>query len=261
MGSCPVTLGAGTIADVVPRERRATAMAAYVLCGVFGPTIGPICGGYLTPVAGWRWTFWLMAILSAPVTLATLAFARETYPYVLLGRKTRRLRCETGNQALRSALDLAMTPRTLFAISITRPLRMLASPIVFFLSLYVAIAYSYLYLCFTTFPRVFGDQYGFDSRAAGLATLGLAIGSVLGIAICGAVMDRLSTHLARANGGDPQPEHRLPIMAVGGILVPVGLFWYGWTAERQAHWILPIIGTGFLAAGMMMTFVGVVDPF
>jgi MFS family permease len=230
-------------------------MSAYVLGGVLGPCIGPICGGYLTPAAGWRWVFWFMAIISAPVALVTLFFARESYPYVLLKHKTARLRRETGNEALRSALDLGLAPKALFLRSISRPLRMLTSPVVFALSLYVAVVYSYLYLCFTTFPRVFGDQYGFDSRASGLATLGLAIGSILGIALCAAVIDRLSAMLARRHGGDLQPEYRLPTMALGGLLVPIGLFWYGWSAEAQTHWIVPIIGTGFIAGGMMMTYV------
>jgi len=36
--------------------------------------------------------------------------------------------------------------------------------------------------------------------------------------------------------------------------VPVGLFWYGWTAETHQHWILPIIGTIFVGIGLLGTF-------
>lgn len=254
-GSCPITLGTGSIADMVPHEKRAGAMGAYVIGAVLGPSLGPIAGGYLTPAAGWRWAFWLMAIAMSPLAIVVVLFMRESYPFVLLERKTERLRQQTGNMKLRSALDTGKTARELFSFSIFRPLKMLLLPIVFLLSLYTATVYSYLYLCFTTFPRVFGIQYGFGSGPSGLATLGMGIGSFFGVFFCGAVSDKLSASLAEKHGGEVKPEYRLPTILIGGILIPIGLFWYGWTAEKKLHWILPIIGTAFLGAGMIITYV------
>lgn len=256
MGSCPITLGTGSIADMIPREKRAGAMAAYVIGAVLGPVLGPVCGGYLTPVAGWRWNFWLMAIASGVMTVVVFLFVHESYPYVLLKRKTERLqKQQPDNPNLRSALDTGKTPRELFYFSILRPLKMLMSPIVFLLSLYAAIVYSYLYLSFTTFPMVFGDQYGFGSGPSGLATLGLGVGCIVGVVFCGATAERLSKHLTQKNGGEVRPEYRLPNLAIGAICVPIGLFWYGWTAENKTHWIVPIIGSSFLSAGMIITYV------
>ncbi|RFU29644.1 hypothetical protein B7463_g6702, partial [Scytalidium lignicola] len=253
MGSCPVTLGAGSIADMIPAERRAGAMAAYIIGVILGPSIGPICGGYLSPAAGWRWEFWLMAIAAGVVTVPVM-FMNETYSYVILERKTERLRKERGNPDLRSALNTGKTPRQLFVFSILRPLKMLISPIIFLLSLYTAVVYSYLYLCFTTFPGVFSTKYGFGTGAAGLVTLGYGIGSVLGLFVCGATSDRLSKYLTQKYGGETKPEYRLPIMVLGGFLTPIGLFWYGWTAEAATHWIVPIIGTSFIGGGMIITY-------
>lgn len=255
MGSCPVTLGTGSIADMVPSEKRAGAMGAYVIGAVLGPSIGPIAGGFLAPAAGWRWTFWLMAIASGVMTVVAILFVHESYPYVLLERKTKRLRKQTGNVSLRSALDAGKTPRKLFAFSILRPLKMLLSPIVFLLSLYAAVVYSYLYLCFTTFETVFGGQYGFNSGESGLATLGLGVGSVVGVLACGVAVEKISKHLTEKNGGDPRPEYRLPPMVFGAFCTPIGLFWYGWSAEAKAHWIVPILGTVFIGMGMVVTYV------
>ncbi|KAM5429352.1 hypothetical protein McanMca71_002963 [Microsporum canis] len=253
-GSCPVTLGTGSIADMVAQEKRAGAMAAYIIGAVLGPSIGPIVGGYLTPTAGWRWAFWLMAIATAPIAIMVVLFMQESYPFVLVKHKTERLRKETGNMKLRSALDTGKTPSQLFAFSILRPLKMLLLPIVFSLSLYAAIVYSYLYLCFTTFPQVFGEQYGFGSGPSGLATLGIGIGSIFGVFFCGAVSDKLSAYLTKKHGGKTKPEYRLPTIVIGGIFVPTGLFWYAWTSENKLHWIVPIIGTGFLGGGMVITY-------
>lgn len=188
--------------------------------------------------------------------IPTFLFMKESYPYVILKRKTERLRRDTGNPNLRSALDKDKNTKELFVFSIVRPIKMLfMSPIVFLLSLYASTIYSYLYLCFTTFPRIFQNQYGFSSGPAGLAYLGIGIGSFIGLLLCGAISDRLVKLLTRKHGGDPKPEYRLPALVIGAIMVPIGLFWYGWTAEHKAHWILPIIGTGFLGGGMVISIV------
>ncbi|KAI4640229.1 uncharacterized protein J4E78_010701 [Alternaria triticimaculans] len=196
-----------------------------------------------------------MAIACGVMTLVSIFFVRESYPYVLLERKAQCLRKETGNSFLRSALDSEKTPRSLFVFSITRPLKLLLSPIVFLLSLYAPMVYSYLYLCFTTFEIVFYGQYGFSSGEAGLATLGIGTGLVLGRVICGMAANAVSKRLTEKHGGDPKPEYRLPPMILGGLCTPIGLFWYGWSAQTRVHWIVPIVGTVFIGMGMVFTYV------
>ena len=181
---------------------------------------------------------------------------RETYAYLILQRKTDRLRKETGNLHLRSALDTGKDPKELFRFSIVRPLKMLfLSPIVFMMSLYMATIYGYLYLMFTTYPRVFQVQYGFSNGSVGLTYLGSGIGAFFGLVLCGAVSDRLVVALTKRNGGTAIPEYRLPSMFLGALIVPIGLFLYGWTADKKVHWIVPIIGSGFVGAGMFAVFV------
>lgn len=62
-GAAPLTIGGGTIADVIPPERRGAAIAVYALGPILGPVVGPICGGFLAEAKGWRWVFWLLTIL------------------------------------------------------------------------------------------------------------------------------------------------------------------------------------------------------
>ena len=184
---------------------------------------------------------------------------RETYAYVILQRKTNRMRRETGNSHLRSALDTGRDPKELLKFSIVRPLKMLLlSPIVFILSLYQAVVYGYLYLLFTTFPRVFQIQYGFSSGSVGLTYLGAGVGSFFGLIICGAASDRLVATLTKRNGGAAKPEYRLPLMYLGAFFIPIGLFLYGWSADKNVHWIVPIIGTAFIGVGMFTIFVSII---
>ena len=157
---------------------------------------------------------------------------------------------------LRSVLDTGKDPKELFKFSIVRPIKMLfRSPIVFFISLYMATVYGYLYLLFTTFPRVFQGRYGFSNGSVGLTYLGAGIGAFVGLLFCGIVSDRLVAALTKRYGGIAKPEYRIPVMFIGAFVVPTGLFLYGWAAEKKVHWIAPIIGSGFLGAGMFAIFV------
>ena len=96
------------------------------------------------------------------------------------------------------------------------------SPIVLFLALEVSIVYGYLYLLFTTFTFVFRDQYQFGAGAAGLAYLGLGVGFLLGLFGTGVTSDYVAKR--RAAGTEIKPEHRLPPLILGALLVPMGLF-------------------------------------
>ncbi len=45
-----------------------------------------------------------------------------------------------------------------------------------------------------------------------------------------------------------KPEYRLRPLPVGAVLLPVGLFIYGWTAEYHTHWIAPVSNSIFPAS-------------
>lgn len=257
-GCCPLTLGAGTLADMIAAEHRGAAMASWAMGPLMGPVIGPIAGGYLTEAKDWRWSFWVVSMVGGVIVILGFAFMRETDARALLEQKTKKLRKETGNPKLRSALDTGRTTKELFRAATIRPGKMLLfSPIIFSLSLYMAMVYGYLYLLFTAIPMVFQQQYGFTTGQVGLSYIGFGVGSMIGLGIAGGMSDRIFQRLTKKNGGDPKPEYRLPIMAIGSVFVPVGLFLFGWTADKDEHWILPIIGTTFVGLGMVTAFMSI----
>ncbi|KAK9312868.1 major facilitator superfamily domain-containing protein [Lipomyces starkeyi] len=263
-GSCPLTVGPGSIADCFKQEERGKVMAVWTLPVLLGPTIGPVAGGYLSESLGWRWDFWFLIIVTSAVFILSLILQRETYPPTILQRRVHRLRKSTGNQALQSALQSADPPKQLLLASVVRPTKMLLfSPIVLGLSICTAISYGFLYLLFTTMTVVFEDQYGISASNVGLTYLGIGVGQFIGLIAFGAVSDLILKNMAK--GGEMKPEYRLSPLLVGASLVPIGLLWYGWTAEYKAHWILPIIGTVFVGIGMITIFLPVttylVDAF
>ena len=62
-GSAPLAIGGGTIADLIPQERRGKYMGIYALGPALGPIFGPVIGGFLTGAKGWRWLMWLLLII------------------------------------------------------------------------------------------------------------------------------------------------------------------------------------------------------
>ena len=186
--------------------------------------------------------------------IACLGFIPETYPPRLLEFKASRLRKATGNPSLRSKYDKGQTPGRLFRQSIVRPTKMLiCCPIVVIVSLLLAIAYSYMYLMFTTFTEVFEMAYGFNSGEAGLTYLGLGIGSLIGQYAMDLFMKWRRRQILAKNEA-PKPEDYLPPLIVAGFLLSTGLFWYGWAVEYKVHWIVPILGTAVCGIGITPFF-------
>ncbi|KAI1776438.1 MFS general substrate transporter [Hypoxylon cercidicola] len=244
----PLTIGGGTIADVTPQEKRGVAMAMFVVGPLLGPTIGPIIGGFVSQDIGWRWTFWIILIMSGSLSLAAIFFLRETNATVLLQRKTERLRKETGNTKLTSRLALHMSTRELLARSIVRPVKMVIfSPVTQLLSLYGGLLFGLVFLLFTTFPSVFESQYGFSTSTSGLAYLGLGIGMVCGMVGFSLLSDKLLGQAGSSNVATP--EKRLILMKWFAPVTPIGCFIYGWSAYYRTHWIVPEIGTFIIGFG------------
>jgi hypothetical protein len=65
-----------------------------------------------------------------------------------------------------------------------------------------------------------------------LGTLGLGVGSIIGIFGYTIVSKRISKKMAETDG-DLRPEHGRPPMIVGSFCMPIGLFWYGKFTESK----------------------------
>jgi MFS family permease len=86
---------------------------------------------------------------------------------------------------------------------------------------------------------------------------------VCGMICCRYTLDRFVKYQNGRSGATP--EHRLVPMVIGGIVVPIGLLVYGWTAQVQSHWMLPVFGLaicGFsVASTIISSFSYLVDAF
>ncbi|TGO57091.1 hypothetical protein BOTNAR_0208g00030 [Botryotinia narcissicola] len=245
------TLNDGIIGDMFPPEQRGGAISLISLCPLLGIITGPIIGGYLTAAAGWRWTFWIITIATGVVQIGFL-FLRETYAVTILQKKTKRLRKKTGNMALRSKYASHLSKSEVFRTSALRPVKMLLfSPIILIVSLYSSVIYGWLYLVMTTLTEVFESQFNVSQGPVALTFLGIGIGMFIGAISCTLLLDKWA--IRAAAGGTITPEYRLPVMVLGGMILPIGLVIYGWTAEKHVQYVVPIAGTAIISCGLILT--------
>ncbi|RDA92768.1 hypothetical protein CP533_0816, partial [Ophiocordyceps camponoti-saundersi (nom. inval.)] len=260
-GSSPLTNAGGVIADMFSAEERGLATSVFALAPFLGPALGPIAGGFLGQAAGWRWVEGLMAVFSGVLWILNSAICPETYAPFLLRERAAALSRKTGKVYV-SKLDAGRPKTTVaaqFKVALSRPwLLLFLEPIVLLTSLYMAIIYGTLYMCFAAFPIVFQKGRGWSPGIGGLAFCGIAVG--MAVALAGSLYDdkRFRKVVVRFHG-TPPPEARLPPALVGSILLPIGLFWFAWTNGPTVHWVLPIIGSAFFASGIVLVFLSLMN--
>jgi hypothetical protein len=198
-----------------------------------------------------------MLIWTSTGLISTILFVPETYRPVILRHRAEKLRAEKRDDRYHVGKDLVHRGSVLNRIlwSFLWPLQMLALELMCLnLCLHSAVLLGILYLFFGAFPLVFATNHGFNLWQVGLTFLGIAIGILCGIATT-PYWQKQYLHLIekskKAGFGDTEaePEFRLPQVMAGAVLVPVGLFWFGFTTYRTVHWIVPIIASGVFGMG------------
>lgn len=95
-GAAMIANSPGTVADIVTEHYRALAFSIWSLGPMNGPVTGPIIGGFVAQYLGWRWTNWIVLILSG-LGWILCASIKETYAPVILQKKAAKRRKETGD--------------------------------------------------------------------------------------------------------------------------------------------------------------------
>ncbi|KAK2826864.1 MFS siderochrome iron transporter 1 [Arthroderma sp. PD_2] len=260
-GSSPLTNAGGVIADMFPASHRGLAMGLFAIAPFLGPVLGPVIGGFLGESAGWRWVEGLLAIFSGVVWIIGSLFLPETYPPVLLRKRAQRLSKVTGKVYVsRMEVDQGkLSVGQAFKTALMRPWVLLFSePIVFLLSIYMAIIYGTLYMLFSAFPVVYQQYRGWGPGIGGLAFLGV-LGGILIAMVVNLMDNKRYAKVSQEHKGFAPPEERLPVAIIGGIAIPIGLFWFAWTNGPEIHWIVSIIASAPFGFGMVLVFLSLMN--
>jgi multidrug resistance protein len=262
-GSSPLTNAGGVIADIFNANERGLAMSIFSAAPFMGPVLGPIIGGFLGMTEGWRWVNGLMAIWAGAMLVIAGCLVPETYPPVLLRKRAERLSQKSG-KVYRSRTDIDQGKVSLgeaFSTGLKRPWVLLfCEPIVLLLSLYHAIIYGILYMLFGAFPIVYRQGRGWNEGVSGLPFVAVAIGVLLAITYVIVYDNKMYMKKVVASGvGYTTPEARLPMCIVGGIALPIGLFWFAWTNSPSLPWAASVVASIPFGFGMVLIFLSIMN--
>lgn len=151
-GSSPFTNAGGVIADVFTAAERGAALGVFALAPCFGPTIGPLAGGFLGQAQGWKWVMGMTTIFIGLMWIMGSVLVPETYAPVILRRRVDRMTKMTGKIYMLEEDKEKGRPSILSLLPATliRPwILLFREPIVLLLSIYSAIVYgtSQIRLC------------------------------------------------------------------------------------------------------------------
>ena len=260
VGSPVLATGGATVADIYEPKKQAYGIGVWGIAAVFGPAMGPLIGGFAAESEGWKWTIWELMWLSGFCFVFLFFFLPETSSSNILYRRTVRIRALTNNPRVKCEPEIeaeGMSGKEIGMMVFIRPFTLsFTEPICFLLNLYLALIYGLLYLWFESFPIVFLDIYHFTLGTEGLAFLGILMGSFI-IMIPFFYYNYKYVEPQFNEEGRLRPEIRLQPAFVGAFLIPICLFWFGWSARPSINWIMPVIGSAFFSMGSFLLFMAV----
>lgn len=223
----------------------------------------PVIGSFVVVQKSWRWTQWTLLFLAAFSMILTL-LSGETFHPVL----RRRLAKKHGVKG--AALDasapkpsLGERVRTFAVVGLIRPVRMLfLEPIVGLTGIYVSAEFGTLFSFFAAVPYTFGTVYGFSLQESGLVFLSIVIGCLLGlvaIMLCDVLLYRGRAARKFSSAERVPPEYRLYPAMIGSVGLPLGLFWFAWTAREGVSWASPAVAIVPFAFGNFCLFVSTIQ--
>lgn len=192
-------------------------------------------------------------MMFAGVMWIIMCFVPETYHPVLLAKRAKRIRAETGDPTYVTVEEEFPVPISeLIQANLVRPFIMLATePILLLMSLYIAIIYALLYAFFFAYPIVFGKVHDFNDGETGLTFIGILVGAAFALMMTPYFEKTFRRTVAQRK---PTPEDRLPGMMFAAPWVPVSLFIFGWTSYPWVHWIGPTMAGVPFGFGMVILY-------
>ncbi|EST07941.1 Major facilitator superfamily [Kalmanozyma brasiliensis GHG001] len=260
----PLTNSGGVIADLWDAKTRGIALSIFSLAPFAGPALGPIVSGFIA-VSGtsWRWLFWVCTIFSGVCLILVVATLPETYAPIILLKKAKRIRKETGDDRYKAPIELVKIEwKDRLNKTLLKPFIMLAQePMLLVMTIWMSFVYGVVYLLFEAFPIVFEQGHGFNSGISGLMFVPFFLGGCAAVALYVAYFNPKYVKEAdrlKAEGVDRvPPEERLYVIMLAAPCLVVAFFWFGWTSYPSISYWSPMMAGSLIGFGVLFCFLGV----
>ncbi|KEF59711.1 uncharacterized protein A1O9_04557 [Exophiala aquamarina CBS 119918] len=230
----PETLAPQMVGDVFHLKDRAKAMSWIGILQASGFAGGPLVGSFIiqNENLGWRWTEWVLAILTFGTAIGlALLFPETQYTGDHLGMNPQRTWKDNYNLGYGFLMIFPYFCHPVILLNMA------------FFSLCLVVN-SYL---LTTQSITYLVVYPFSIGESGLTFIAPLIGTWLAMVFCGILADRLCIRWVKRRGEKPRPEQRLPLLAITGFIGIAGLILFGVCTQEQCHWIGPLFGSAFVS--------------
>ena len=195
-------------------------------------TLAPIVGGWVISNSqlNWRWMEWITLIISGFCFLVAFLFLPETYLPILLRWKAEHLRrifkddrYISGHSKGPSFFERTKDTLPMTAIFLGKEL------VVAVFGGYLVLLYILIFTFLSGFDYIFRHTYHLSEGLEGSCFAAIAIG-ITTFTLCAPVLYTWARHKTKWHQGALlEPEFRLWPAIITAPLLPISLFWLGWT--------------------------------
>ncbi|KFA80394.1 hypothetical protein S40288_10204 [Stachybotrys chartarum IBT 40288] len=230
--SATLTVNAASVNDQFRPVKRALIFPIVAWANVAAPVIAPVAGGWIVsnPKLGWRWTEWVTLIISGAAFLVALLLLPETHFPLLLDWKAQELRRITGDKRYSSEYSQKVSFWRQLRQTLPLPATFFRTePVIIVLGLYLVLLYILLFTFLSGFDYIFKETYDLSPGIQGSCFASIAVGSTAFAFCTPGLYSWARGHTEFVRGAPLKPEFRLWPAIVTAPLLPVSLFWLGWS--------------------------------
>ncbi|KAF5315382.1 hypothetical protein D9619_007469 [Psilocybe cf. subviscida] len=274
-GSSAVSaIGSASLADIFEPAERGTKMGLYYIAPLLGPAMGPIFGGILTSVWGWRSIFWFLAIICGTTLVSFILFFQDTFrcersltyqrllkqrlrstaslplsypnrPATFMRKNSiqalkanadiEKTTAQGGTQDITQSTDMPVITLSFRDVNPFHPIaHVVRRPNNLLILLSSGLLYAFGFVVLYATSRTLADSYNYDPLKIGLISIAYGAGSVAGSILGGRWSDRALQKL-RTQQGRSYPEMRLKSTIYGIAVLPPTVVALGWVYHFHLH--------------------------
>ncbi|KAL1888584.1 hypothetical protein Sste5346_009453 [Sporothrix stenoceras] len=244
------SLGSGVVTETFFKRERARYMGIWTIMLSLGVPLAPLLFGFVAVRIGYRWIYWILAMVNGVQMIVYFFFGPET-----------RYDPSSPSPPPKSYIAGLVTfrridPTPLHPVDFIRPLLMINRACI----VIPAVTYAMIHLWGSILgslmiPQIFPSLFHLNTQQIGLQQIGAIVGTLLGEQIGGYMSDAWMLRRARrtSSGGHfPEPEYRLWLSYIGHGLTICGVVVFLVQVENATpgHWnVTPVVGAAISSAG------------